>query len=114
MTKKCTAFKKPVFYKHGMYKHGMYKHGVKSLDYFKDQHLMKCPECNKVFRAITCGFYGCQFQFLYETIKGGQIAEGETKWTNSSSNSLTYLDTDTNGSLTYLSLNISVKSKIKK
>ena len=102
---KCKAFKKEVVHKVGFHK----------FDLKKEVLNIKCPMCDKIIKAKTCGFLKCEYQFSGITIEGGEQKKFDSNPKETKSDEVEYFDPYANGETEWVELIIYVlpKQKIK-
>ena len=110
---KCEAFKKEVVHKveFPFYK----KPQFIKFDLKKEVLNIKCPMCDKIIKAKTCGFLKCEYQFSGITIEGGEQKKFDSNPKETKSDEVEYFDPYANGETEWVELIIYVlpKQKIK-
>ena len=107
---KCKAFKREVVHKVGFPFEPEYKFDLK-----KEVRNIKCPMCDKIIKAKTCGFWKCEYQFSGITIEDGEQKEFDSNPKETKSDEFEYFDPYANGETEWVELIIYVlpKQKIK-
>ena len=102
---KCKAYKKEVVHIVGLLSFN-YKFDLK-----KEVTNIKCPICYKIFKAETCGFYKCEYQFSGKMIVEGEIEDYTSEPKETRSDNFEYFDPFKNGKKEWLELIIYVLPK---
>ena len=103
---KCKAFKEEVVYPFEGFYYCRYKFDLK-----KEVTNIKCPICNRIFKAETCGFYKCEYQFSGKIIVEGEIKDYTSEPKETKNNEFEYFDPYKNGKQEWLELIIYILPK---
>lgn len=95
----CKPFEKEVIYPVGVCDEFHDKFDLK-----KEVRNIICPKCNGVFKAETCGFYKCEYQFYGQLIEEGKIKDYTSDPKETKNNEFEYFNPYENGKKEWLEL----------
>ncbi len=103
---KCEDFKKEVV--HQVY----FDEGKKIKFDLKEKKIdIKCPKCCKIIKAITCGFWECEYQLSGKVFVEGDIKNYESEPKETKNKEIEYFDPEKNGEKEWAELIIYVLPK---
>ena len=101
---KCKAFKKEVVYRTQLFEKLIFNLNEELLN-------IKCPECHKIIKPKTCGFWNCEYQFVGKKIQEGDLVEFDSKTKETKDDDFEYYDAFKNGETQWMELIIYVLPK---
>ena len=109
---KCKAHNKEVVY---IPKNDNFKNYEHEFNLNDNIEYIKCPECYKIIKVKTCGFWKCEYQFKGKKIENGELIYYDSNPKETKDDNFEYFDPSDNGKVIWTELIIYVipKQRIK-